>query len=693
MRKFTAIILVFSLIFCLCACGHKDDSTDRDCGVYVTVKADDIYAVSCGREDGSDSATPAEGGAIPADTVYHFDFAGSAAEGSKSTVISYMICIYDKDFNIISEASFEDDFANMAKVSIVVTEDHGIMYEGGKLDCGGKLVVSMNQYNDSLGVYATEVDVSLARNEETAGKINDSLAGYADSFLSETESNRASYTENVSGKSGEIPDFSMKYDVSVAFANDNIACFKTREYAYLGTEEKETFVAHNFDLSSGKELKLEDVFTDVDSLIPHCTEYVLIATTDNNEDGVFNEGFTSVIPELVKDGNWYLSSEDLVIIANKGDISKDAHEFTVPYSEIEKYIKEDYITESKKDFEPGSISASFADDSSANSYTLLSGDDYADGDILIAADGNIENIGVYSVKYNSDKNSYGLINQLLYCSDMREGGAFTIGAELESTPNILVQYTTPYGSVVNNLLSLDKDGGITVTDPDGGNKGIDIISELPFALDLNGDSSDDEISIDGGKVNIKSGSNSSAFDTGLEEITAALLHDSDCDGNFELFVGGDIASDDYIVYCLKFDGTAIIAVPFEGEDFVYGDISSFEANTVSVNTVANILGTYSYTKDYKYSDGKFKAVDSDSYKIKAEKYIVPVNDITLEDGGSIPAGTELKITGTDFESFVSVKTKDGTSGKLKLSVNDGDSGWLINGSPESEIFKDLPYAG
>ncbi len=693
MRKFTAIILVFSLIFCLCACGHKEENTERDCGVFVTVQADDIYAVSCGRDDGSDSATPAEGGAIPKDTVYHFDFAGAAAEGSESAVISYMICIYDKDFNVISEATFEDDFANMAKVSIVVTKDHGIMYEGGKVDCGGKLVASMNQFNDSLGVYVTEAEVSIANNDKAADKISETLGGYTDSFLSETEANRASYTENVSGQSGEIPDFSMKHDVSVAYAGDNIVCFRTRDYVYLGTEEKEVIAAHNFDINSGSELMLEDVFNDIDALKTHCTEYILIATTEKSDNGTFKEGFTSVIPELVKDGNWYFSKDGLVIIANKGELSDALHEFTVPYSDIEKYINDDFITETDKDFTPGAISASFADDSSADSYTLLSGDDYASGDLLIAAEGCINDIGIYSVKYNSEKNSYGLVRQLFFCSDMREGGAIAVNAELQNEPNVLVQFTTPYGTVVNNLLSLDGDGNISVTDPDGGNSGIDIMPELPFTLDLNGDGNDDEISISGGKVTIESGANGGAFETGLEEISVALLHDADCDGNFELFVGGDMASDDYILYCLKFDGASITDITFDGEDYIYGDISTFKANTVSVNTPANILGTYSYSKDYKYTDGEFKSVDSEAYKIKSETFIVPTVNLTLDDGSTISAGTELKVTGTDFKNFVSVKTKDGAGGKLELTSNSGDGGWLINGIPENEAFQELPYAG
>lgn len=694
MRKITAILLAISLIFCLCACGHKDDGdAERKCGVYVTVKADDIYAVSCGTEKGSDSASPAEGGKIPAGQEYHFDFAGDAAKGSKSAVIPYMICIYDKDFNVITEASFEDDFSNMAQVNIVVTEDHEIIYKGGKVNCGGKVVVSLEQVEDSLGVNVAKVSVSVAGNEEAGDKITDAMAGLVDSFTANTEANRASYTENVSGKSGEIPAFAMSEDVTVPRGDKHIVCFRVRDYVYLGTQEISTYSAHNFDVATGTELSLTDVFTDVDKLISACTEYILISTTD---DGVvYNEGFTDAIPNLVKDGNWFFDKDGIVIIANQGDIADKGHEFHIPYSDIEKYVKEDYLPEEYDEICPCSISAVYADDKSADKFTFVGneGDDLAEGDIIVTASGDISNIGVYTVAYNADSNSYGLVRQLFYCSDLHEGGSFAINAQLESTANILVQYTTAYGTVTNNLLSADENGGICITDPDGGSKGIDIMNDLPFSLDLNGDGNDDEISIKGGKVNITSGANSASFDTGLDKITVALLHDSDCDGNFELFAGGDMASDDYIVYCLKFDGKTIKDIPFDGEDFVCGDIQSFAANKLCVNSVADILGTYSCLRNYEYSDGKFHAADGSSCKINTDQYIVTKADIALAEGGTIASGTEVRVTGTDFESFVSIEAKDGTAGKLNLSKNSGDTGWLINGTPEAELFQSLPYAG
>lgn len=693
MRKLTAILLVFSLILCLCACGHKDKGDDeRECGVYITVEADDVYTVSCGTEAGSESATPADGSAISAGETYHFDFAGDAANGKDCKVINYMICVYDKDFNIIAEESFEDDFSNMARIDIVVTEDHNIIYKDGNVNCGGRVVVSMSTYNDTNGLSATEALVSVFNNEAAGTNISNTLASYLESFKSEAEANRASYTQNTSGMGGEIPPFNMSHSFSVSRGDNNIVSFRVRDYVYLGTQEIETISGRNFDLNSGNELKLVDVFKDVDALKNHCTEYILISTT--TDDGIYNEGFTNVIPELIADGNWYFNNEGLVIAASKGVISEGNHEFVIPYSEIEDYINEAYLPGAKDTMASGNISVCYADESSADSFNfVVNGDEpCSTGDLIISAGGNISNIGVYTVSYDAENNSYGLISQLLYCSDLRSGGAFAVKAALESTPNILVQYTTPYGTVKNNLLSVDENGNICILDPDGGEEGISIIDELPFDLDMNGDGKSDEISIKGGKINITSGSETGTYDTGLEEITVALLHDSDCDGNLELFVGGDMASDDYIVYCLKFDGKSIKDIPFDGEDFMFGSIVGFTANAINVNTRCDVLGTYAYVKEYRYDNGQFKAVDKSSYKVKSETYIVPNADLNTSEGGVIPAGTEVKVISSDFTSYVTVETKDGTSGTLTLATNNGEGGWLINGTPETELFQSLPYA-
>lgn len=685
-------MLVFSMIFCLCACGHKDEAPpERECGVYVTVEADDIFAVSCGTDSGSDSATHADGTHIDAGETFHFDIGGEQAEQSAKAIIPYMICIYDKDFNIIEDESFEDNFANMARIDIVVTKDHHIIYKGGEVNCGGKVVVSMSSYEDSLGVHATDAFVTVSGDEAVSAKINEALKGFIETFTEPVETNRANYEENVSGKSGEIPSFMMSHTISVARGDASILCFKMRDYTYLGTAEIETIIAHSYDVATGSELMLENVFNDVEALKNLCTEQILISTTDSGT--LFNEGFTSVIPKLVDNGNWYFDSEGLVIIANKGDIADTAYEFSIPYADIEKYMNEEYLPETSDDITPGSINAVFADDADMDGLVFVGNEgEFSDGNIVITASGSIMNVGVYNVVYDEEANSFGLTDQIFFCSDLLEGGSFAINAELEEVPSLLVQFTTPYGTVVNNLLSVDAEGAIVITDPDGGDKGIDIFAELPFTIDINGDGTDEEISISGGTVSITSGVDGAKFDADFSEISVALLHDIDCDGAFELFIGGDIASDDYIVYCLKYDGD-ISVIPFDGEDYVCGDVKSFAANAVSICSPVDILGSYSYDIEYTCTDGKLSSEPGDSYKVNSEEYIAADVDLTLSDGTVVAAGTEMRVIETDLNSFVTVETKDGTTGNLEIAENSGEGGWLINGSPEMGIFSSLPYAG
>lgn len=691
MKKFTAILLVLSMIFCLCACGQEEVvPTERSCGVYVTVEADDVYAVSCGTEDGSESATHADGTKIDAGETFHFDFAGDKAEGSDKAVISYMICIYDKDLGIIADESFEDNFANMARVDITVTADHHIIYKGGEVNCGGKLVVSMTEVNDSLGVYVTETNVKVSNNESAGAKITEALSGFAGTFTEATETNRASYTENTSGKGSNIPDFSMKHSVYVTRGDDAVVSFRMRDYAYLGTEERETVFAHNYDVQTGDELTLESVFTDVAALRELCTEYILISTT-SSEDVVFTEGFTEKIPELLKDGNWYFDNDGLVVIANRGELSEMSYEVSVPYSEIGQYLNEESLPRELGRTQSCAIKVQYAEDANTDDFVFV---DNAEDirPIIVSATGSLYNVSVYLVSYDEESNSYGLTNELLYVSELLDGGAFSIDNILGSTPNVLVQFTTSYGEVKNELLYLDENGDIVISSPEGGDEGIDIIDKLPFSIDLDADGADDEISVSGGTVNIVSGTDSAGFDTGVTDIERALLYDVDLDGAFELFVSGSTTSGENILYCLKLSGVSLIPVPFGNAEYACGELKAFSPGSVNVNSRINVLGTYSYDCSYKYADGKLTPTAAESYKVMSDKYITPKAELALIDGGTIAAGTEIKVVETDLSTFVSVQTADGTVGKLELSQTDGDTGWLVNGTPEGELFDSLPYA-
>ena len=165
MRKFIAIALAFCCVLSLCACGSKDTGEkERECGVYITMEANDVFTVSCGTDEGSDSFKNADESAIAAGTVIHFDFAGDKADSTEKADIEYSICLYDKDLNIIASKSFVDDFSNNARVDITVTKDHKIINANAG-SCGGDVVVDMSTESGEDNVTYMSPTVIHARSQ------------------------------------------------------------------------------------------------------------------------------------------------------------------------------------------------------------------------------------------------------------------------------------------------------------------------------------------------------------------------------------------------------------------------------------------------------------------------------------------------------------------------------------------------
>jgi len=142
MRRAFSLFLAIIMVFTLCSCGKEEtEELERECGVYITVEASDIYAVSCGTENGSETCQHADGTPISIGEVIHFDFAGDGAN-TASCPMNYSIGIMDKALESLAVKPFSDDFGNLARIDITVTADHHIAYSGSSASCGGDVTVS-----------------------------------------------------------------------------------------------------------------------------------------------------------------------------------------------------------------------------------------------------------------------------------------------------------------------------------------------------------------------------------------------------------------------------------------------------------------------------------------------------------------------------------------------------------------------
>ena len=701
MRRIAAMLLALLLVLGLCACGKKVESVkERDCGVYVTIEANDVYTVSYGTDAGSESTKHADDTPLDAGEVVHFDFAGDAAEGTAKAIIDYSICIYDKALNILAVESFSSDFSNMARIDITVTADHRIINASDKLVCGGDTIVEMAVTKPEKGVLLTVPTVTMPNRPEAAKAINDSITAVNETFTGEQlKSSRKAYNDLAKEASdGEKLDaFSQNRYVRVTRGDSAVVSFRMFDKANLGSGSASAITGHNYDAYTGAELKLADITDNTEEFVNTCSEEIFSILTDESKyaDLLFVEGYTDKVKDLVSDGHWYMNNDGVVIAINPGEIadsSEGAFEFTVKYDVLADKIKDEFIP-AELDGSTGDIAASLAKDADTSSLTMVGSE--ANKDIksaLVTVTGKIYNISVYSANYYKSSGKYSLETQLWYCSDLTEGAAFAINKELKTTPSIFIGFTRPDGTYERRLLSADSSGKVTILDPDGGETGTLISGKLPYSADINSDETQEKISTATdaeGLITLIVESGGSTFEeaTTIKTVSSIRLYDIDADGKSEIFIDGKAADGSTMTHAFKFDGE-LSACSFGESDYASGAVKEFTHSKLYLKRTVDILGTYTAEVGYTYSGGAFKN-DSPILKLSGTSYVTTSKDLTLADGKIIPSGYKLKFTETDGSSYIDFTTDQGLTGKI--AIEKAESGWTINGNADTSYFESLPY--
>lgn len=699
MRKLVALLLTITLIFGLCACGKPSvEEVERTCGVFISIEANDVYTVSYGTENGSEAYEHADKTPLGVGETVHFDFAGEAAEGTVKAVIDYSICIYDKDMNILASESFSSDFSNMARIDITVTEDHRILNASDKLVCGGDTVVEMKTTKPKDAVSVTVPTVIMAERPEAAEAINSNIKSLNDSFTgSQFDNSKKAYKLNVESadEGAKLGSFSMKRSVLVARGDSEVLSFKMTDKTDLGTKNSTSITGHNYDTSTGSELKLSDITSDLTKLKSICSEDILISTTDSDEYGdvLFREGYTDTLSGLISDGHWYFSEDGIVIAADPGEIADEKYgsfEFTVSYSILSDVLKSGIAPEKLSGDSNGDITADFTKNVDSKELVIVgSPADTEKDSVLVSVTGKILSISLNTVSYKSSgKLTVG--SQLWYCSDLSEGAAFAVNRSLKDSSDLMVSFVRPDGSLQRRMLSLDSNGKVVVEDVDGMEKGLIISDELPFKTDLNDDGVQESISTElseSGNISVVIYSSAKRFiyDTAIAGSAKLRIFDLDGDGVRELYVEGKNADGSSVIYAECFDHELKI-LSFGGEKFVSGTIKGFSDGALIVKTSVSILGTYSAEASYSLNKGAFSI--GKEYKLTGADYVHTSKDISLSDGGTLLSGSDVKFTSTDLETYVTFKAKNGDTGTI--AVEKADSGYTINGEKASGFFDSLP---
>lgn len=705
MRKFIAMALAFCCVLSLCACGKKDTGeAERECGVYITMQASDVFTVSCGTEDGSDSFENADKSAIKAGSVIHFDFAGDKAESTERADIEYSICIYDKELNILSTKSFVDDFSNKARIDITVTEDHKIINANAG-SCGGDVVIEMATETGDDNVSYMSPTVFMPERSDAAAKINESLEALATEYTTKTyQDNYGHYTQNIGdGTAKGLSAFGMERTIRSQRADSGVISLRIVDRASLGTTNTLKISGISYDPQTGDELKLADLGSSSEKLVNTVSEKILVSfNEDPKYQGVFfNEGYTETIKSLVSDGHWYLSADGIVIIANPGEIADAAagfYEFTVPYSELGDVISKDYIPSAELDGSEGDVSVEFAADNSTADLTFLGSPAAEDiKSLILSASGSIYDLDVYTISYNESAKTYNILKQILACSDMSDGAALAINAQLEgTTPGMVVRFKLADATQEIRLLSLDENGAVKVTDPNA-SSGTVITSRLPYTGDIDGDNKDETISTAADEqgltiLNIEANGSTTGVTTGIKELGSVRLFDLDGDGVREIYLDGKDANGQSITCAVLYsagESRPLHLALFNSQSYALGTIKDFEDGKLVLDTEMNILGTYKVKSVYTLSDNTFAKSTGDIVFDNNTTYVTTSKSIKLSNGSLLAKGTKLRFTSTDGSSVIHFVTDGGFTGSIPI-VSSG-SGWTIGGQPDTSCFTSLPY--
>ena len=705
MRKFIAMALAFCCVLSLCACGKKDTGeAERECGVYITMQASDVFTVSCGTEDGSDSFENADKSAIKAGSVIHFDFAGDKAESTERADIEYSICIYDKELNILSTKSFVDDFSNKARIDITVTEDHKIINANAG-SCGGDVVIEMATETGDDNVSYMSPTVFMPERSDAAAKINESLEALATEYTTKTyQDNYGHYTQNIGdGTAKGLSAFGMERTIRSQRADSGVISLRVVDRASLGTTNTLKISGISYDSQTGDELKLADLGSSSEKLVNTVSEKILVSFNEDPKyrDVFFNEGYTETIKSLVSDGHWYLSADGIVIIANPGEIADAAagfYEFTVPYSELGDVISKDYIPSAELDGSEGDVSVEFAADNPAADLTFLGSPAAEDiKSLILSASGSIYDLDVYTISYNESAKTYNILKQILACSDMSDGAALAINAQLEgTTPGMVVRFKLADATQEIRLLSLDENGAVKVTDPNA-SSGTVITSRLPYTGDIDGDNKDETISTAADEqgltiLNIEANGSTTGVTTGIKELGSVRLFDLDGDGVREIYLDGKDANGQSITCAVLYsagESRPLHLALFNSQSYALGVIKDFEDGKLVLDTEMNILGTYKVKSVYTLSDNTFAKSTGDIVFDNNTTYVTTSKSIKLSNGSLLAKGTKLRFTSTDGSSVIHFVTDGGFTGSIPI-VSSG-SGWTIGGQPDTSCFTSLPY--
>lgn len=166
------------------------------------------------------------------------------------------------------------------------------------------------------------------------------------------------------------------------------------------------------------------------------------------------------------------------------------------------------------------------------------------------------------------------------------------------------------------------------------------------------------------------------------------------DGHSFLIFCCSHAPDDFVTYVYEVTGGAVREC--DRLDGAAWSGTCMGTNRIGLSMYLDVLGTYKGEMVYGLTnDGKLVQAE-EIFVVNTTNWLTVIKDLPVTIDGAaatIPAGTKIRITGTDNagKAYFQVADDNEETGLIEYVRDDGQQQLLIGGVPENEYFEMVPY--
>ena len=229
-----------------------------------------------------------------------------------------------------------------------------------------------------------------------------------------------------------------------------------------GAQSKHSYVGRSFNSQTGEALSLDQLSSDPEAMIKTLGDALLALSHD--EPGLY-ESFTvddvdAAIRALVRDGNWYFSSEGMVFFPDFGELRPEEEGIpmlTVPYAELAGVIDDKYLGALRES--GGEMKVLRVSDVPEGTLVSIDRLVVSDGEELyLKTEGTLYDVLISSVAYydQQDGQRFYETERYWYASFMTDCALQLSVALPEGMPNLMISYTDE--NHVSHRLLLSENG-------------------------------------------------------------------------------------------------------------------------------------------------------------------------------------------------------------------------------------------